>query len=148
MQISAWLFAISLAANVFCLAVNAYTWRLAYPLWAFAGDAFPRVHREYLARLTPVITVPHVLLFFASLGAAIRPIFGIARWSSWLVFGLDAAVVVVSIAVAGPVHDRFTRCGFDPAGLVRLVHVSAWRTVALGAACAMLLWRVASNLTR
>ena len=65
-MIAGWVFGVSVFANVFCSAVNLYTWRLGYPLWGFAGAEFSAVHREYLRRLTPVITVPHVIMFLAS----------------------------------------------------------------------------------
>ena len=139
----AWLFVLSVFANVFCAAVNVYTWRLGYPLWAFAGREFGTVHREYLARLTPVITVPHVVMFFASLGAAIWPVRGMAWWKGWVVFGLDTAVIAVSVLLAGPVHDRFARRGFDEVGLRRLVRVSAWRSAMMFMATGLLLWQVA-----
>ena len=138
----AWVFGVSMFANVFCAAVNCYTWRLGYPLWGFAGKAFGPVHREYMARLTPVITVPHVVMFFASLGAAVWPAREMPGWVGWVVFALDTAVIAVSVLVAGPVHDRFTRSGFDDAGLRRLVTVSAWRSVMMLAACGLLVWRV------
>ncbi len=147
-MVAGWLFGISLFANVFCAAVNVYTWLLGYPLWGYAGREFPAVHREYMRRLTPVITVPHVVMFFASLACASRRAGGMSGAQGWMVFGLDAAVIGVSIAVAGPVHDRFTRQGFDEAGLQRLVTVSAWRSAMMLTACALLAWRAVELVAR
>ena len=135
---AAFFFGVSLFANVFCAAVNLYTWRLGYPLWGFAGREFGAVHREYLARLTPVITVPHVIMFFASLAEAFWRVRAMPAWEAWLVFGLDTAVIGVSVLVAGPVHDRFARAGCDEAGLRRLVRVSAWRSAMMLVACTLL----------
>ena len=140
----AWVFGTSVLANGFCAAVNVYTWRLGYPLWGFAGTGFAAVHREYMARLTPAITVPHVVMFLAALGAAMWRVPRMPAWVGWTVFALDTAVIAVSVLVAGPVHDRFNRVGFDAAGLELLVRVSAWRSAMMLAACALLLSRIAA----
>ena len=139
-MVVAWVFAVSLFANVFCAAVNVYTWLLGYPLWGFAGAAFPAVHLEYMRRLTPVITVPHVVMFFASLAGVWWRVAGMPIWAALVVAGLDTMVIGVSVLVAGPVHDRFAREGFDAAGLRRLVRVSAWRSGMMGVSCGLLFW--------
>lgn len=134
------MFLVALFSTVFCTAVNCYTWRIAYPLWGYTGTRFSAVHREYLRRLGPVITGPHVVMFFASLGLLWRrPGFMSVAQAGW-VFGLDAAVVLISAGVAGPVHSRFEHEGLDGAGLRRLVRVSAWRSGLMLAACGVLGW--------
>ncbi len=143
-MIAGWVFGVSVLANCFCAAVNLYTWRLAYPLWAFAGADFEAVHREYLRRLTPVITVPHVVMFFAGLASALRPVPKAPLWESWAVFGLDTAVIAASVGLAGPVHTRFATQGLDEAGLRRLIGVSAWRSGWMLTACGLLIWQVAT----
>ena len=133
-----------LLATTFCLAINLYTWLLAYPLWQFAGPAFPTIHREYLRRLEPVITLPHVILFFASLAACYWRTMPLAV--SLLILALNTLVIAVSIAIAGPIHTRFTRHGFDLPGLRRLLHVSAIRTLLLLTSTALLTWRLTQIL--
>ena len=139
-----WLFSVNLFANVFCAAVNCYTWRLGYPLWREAGPQFGRVHRTYMARLTPVITMPHVVLFFASLTYALWRPAAFSPWLAWLVLALDTAVIAVSALIAGPIHTRFTQAGFDEAALRVLLRVSAFRSGALLLACALLLFTAAT----
>jgi hypothetical protein len=134
------IFVVALFATVFCAAVNGYTYQVAYPLWRSVSDAeLPGMHREYLKRLWPVITVPHVVMFFAS-GAMIwrRPLF-IPLWVAVLVFALDAAVVAVSAFAAGPIHDRITKLGrMDETGYRGLMSISAMRVVMMALACGLL----------
>ncbi len=99
-------------ATVFCTAVNCYTFCLAYPLWRWVGPAeFGALHRAYLRLLGPVITFPHIVMFFAS-GALLRWRPGWLPFAQavWL-FALDASVVAVSAFWAGPIHSRFERIG-------------------------------------
>lgn len=134
-----WIFAATLFANVFCAAVNAYTYRVAYPLWRSVGAALPAVHKEYLRRLWPVITLPHVVMFFAS-GAMLiwRPSF-VPMWCAVLVFDLDLGVVLVSAFAAGPLHDRITKFGaMDDKAYRGLMSISAARVVMMLLACALL----------
>jgi hypothetical protein len=126
-------------STVFCAAVNAYTYQIAYPLWGLVGRTeFAAVHCEYLRRLDWIITVPHVFMFFsAGLMIWLRPVFvGLAE--AIVLFGLEAAVVAVSAFAAGPVHGRFTRTGVcDDAGLKLLVRISALRVVLMAASCGL-----------
>jgi len=134
------IFVLTLFATVFCAAVNGYTYQVAYPLWRSVSDAeLAGMHREYLKRLWPVITVPHVVMFFAS-GALIwrRPEF-VPLWVAVVVFALDAAVVVVSAVAAGPIHDRITKLGrMDEVGYRGLMSISAMRVVMMALACGLL----------
>lgn len=142
------IFLVAVFSTIFCAAVNAYTYRIAYPLWGFVGRAeFAAVHREYLRRLDWIITVPHVAMFFsAALTIRWRPAFvGLAE--AILLFGLEAAVVGVSAFAAGPVHSRFTRTGIaDDAGLRLLVRISALRVVLMAAACGLVARWMLANL--
>lgn len=137
-------------ATIFCTAVNCYTLRLAYPLWRWVGKAeFGALHQAYLRLLGPVITFPHIVMFFAS-GALFcwRP-----RWfsladASWL-FLLDAGVVAVSAFSAGPIHSRFEKAGLaDEAGLRRLIQISALRSVLMLLASGLVCWRLVEALSR
>jgi hypothetical protein len=132
-------FVVTMVTTVFCAAVNAYTLQVGYPLWRVTGPEFAAVHREYLQRLWPVITLPHVVMFLAS--AAMlwwRPVF-VGRWEAVAVFALDAAVVVVSAFVAGPIHGRFERNGvMDAQGYSALIGISALRVVLMVSACGVL----------
>ena len=143
------LFAVATFFTLFCAAVNAYTLRLAYPLWrAVPPEAFPAYHREYLRRLTPVITLPHIVMFFSSaLLVRWRPAsFGLR--DAVLLFLLDTGVVLVSAFVAGPIHSRFERTGrLDAPGLTLLIRISTLRTVMMLAASALLCLRVASAVS-
>lgn len=139
------LFALAAFSTFFCTAVNAYTLRLAYPLWrTVPPEAFAAVHREYLRRLTPVITLPHIVMFFSSaLLLFWRPSYFGLRDAA-LLFILDAGVVVISAFVAGPVHSRFERTGYlDDRGLKYLIRISALRTAIMLAASALLCLRIA-----
>ena len=139
------LFAVAVFSTFFCAAVNAYTWRIGYPLWWLVGRTeFGALHREYLRVLNPVITVPHVAMFFAT-GALLwrRPSL-LPFWAAAVVFGLATLVILLSAFVAGPVHDRFGRNGaVDAAGMRLLIVISAWRTVLMLGASAVLGWAVA-----
>ena len=134
------LFLAAAFSTIFCAAVNCYTYRIAYPLWRSVSKAdFPVLHAEYLRRLTPVITLPHVVMFFSS-GALIwwRPIW-LGRLDAVGLFTLDAAVVVVSAFAAGPIHDRFTReREIDEAAFRRLMGISALRVSLMLTASALL----------
>lgn len=126
-------------STLFCAAVNAYTYQIAYPLWAYVGRAeFGAVHREYLRRLDWIITVPHVVMFFSGgLMIWLRPSFASSAEVIAL-FMLEAAVVGVSAFAAGPVHGRFSRTGIaDDAGLLLLVRISALRLILMAAACGL-----------
>jgi len=129
-------FLVAVLATVFCAAVNAYTLQVAYPLWRFVGVEFPAVHREYLERLWPVITLPHVVMFFATAALIwVRPGF-VGLWEAVVVFALAAGVVGVSAFVAGPVHGRFEATGvMDADGYRWLMAVSAVRVVMMVGAC-------------
>jgi hypothetical protein len=133
-------FVVAMFATVFCAAVNGYTYQVAYPLWRSVGEKeLAGMHREYLRRLWPVITVPHVVMFFAS-GALIwlRPAF-MPLWTAVLVFALDAGVVVVSAFAAGPIHDRITKLGaMDETGYRGLMSISAMRVVMMALASGMM----------
>ena len=131
------LFLVVVFATLFCAAVNAYTYQIAYPLWGFIGRSqFAAVHREYLRRLDWIITVPHVVMFFSSgLMIWLHPSFTSLSETISL-FALEAAVVGVSAFAAGPVHGRFTRTGIaDEAGLRLLIRISALRFILMTAAC-------------
>ena len=141
-------FAVAVFSTFFCAAVNAYTLRIGYPLWRLVGRAeFGALHREYLRVLNPIITVPHVLMFFAD-GALLwrRPAL-LPMLAAVVVSGLATAVTLISAFVAGPVHDRFARNGaVDAAGMRRLIVISAWRTAMMLGASAVLGWAVARGV--
>ena len=134
------IFMVAVFATLFCAAVNAYTYQVAYPLWRSVGAAeLPALHSEYLRRLWPVITVPHVVMFFAS-GALIlrRPIF-LPLWWAVVLFGLEAGVVIVSAFAAGPIHGRITKLGvLEDAGYRRLMGISLMRVVMMALACGLI----------
>jgi hypothetical protein len=137
-----WLFLTALAATIFCTAVNCYTYRLAYPLWRWVvAKNFGALHKEYLRRLAPVITAPHVVMFFASgLLLRWRPLF-FTLHATIVLFILDAGVVLVSLLAAGPIHSRFERTGtLDDSGLNRLIAISAVRSLMMLAASAVMLY--------
>lgn len=142
------LFVVVCGSTVCCGAVNFYTWVVGYPLWRYVGaEDFGSLHKEYLRRLWPVITLPHVVMFFAS--AALirwRPGF-VGGASAAAVFGLDAGVVAVSALVAGPVHSRFERTGvWDAAGMRRLMAVSALRSGMMVVACGLVGWWISAGV--
>ena len=145
MTLAGALFALATFSTVFCTAVNAYTLRLAYPLWCVVPrEAFAAYHREYLRRLTPVITFPHVVMFFSSaLLLRWRPA-SFSLQEAILLFGLDAGVVVISALAAGPIHSRFERTGrLDEPGLTWLLRISVLRTGMMLAASGLLCLRMA-----
>ena len=143
------LFLVAAFATIFCTAVNCYTLRLAYPLWRWVGPAeFGPLHKAYLRLLGPVITFPHIVMFFAS-GALLR---WRPDWLSFVdaasLFALDAGVVAVSAFRAGPIHSRFERdAALDETGLRRLLHISALRSVAMLAASGAVCWWLARALS-
>jgi hypothetical protein len=133
-------FLVTLVSTVFCAAVNAYTLLVAYPLWRYVGPGeFQRLHKEYLRRLWPVITLPHVVMFFASAGLIWqRPMFVPMREAAAL-FALNGSVVVVSAFLAGPIHSRFEQSGaLDTPGLRGLLQVSVVRVALMAASVALL----------
>jgi hypothetical protein len=140
------LFAIAAFSTIFCTAVNAYTYRLAYPLWRHVGQRdFATLHREYLRLLTPVITLPHIVMFFASAALIWRRPVCLSQPSAIVLFALNATVVAVSAFWAGPIHTRFTRtASLDERGLKSLVRISALRTVLMLAASAIVCVAIAS----
>ncbi len=145
-----WLFLTATFSTIFCTAVNCYTYRLAYPLWRWVGPQdFGTLHKDYLRRLGPVITAPHVVMFFAS-GMLLRwrpPFFTLT--SAIALFTLDAGVVLISLLAAAPIHNRLERTGtLHDAGLRRLVSISAARSLMMLAASAITLYSIASALAR
>lgn len=141
-----WVYVVTLLATVFCAAVNAYTLQVMYPVWRVLDAAnFAALHREYLQRLWPVITLPHVVMFFASMALMVARPWFVSRSEAIAVFALDAGVVVVSAFLAGPIHTRFEQQGAaDAAGLQALIVISAARVVMMFAAC----WLLAVTLVR
>jgi hypothetical protein len=139
---------LALLSTVFCLAVNAYTYRIAYPLWREATPAdFPRIHAAHLRLLTPVVTLPHIAMFFSTAALALKPALWLARPSAIAVFTLANLVILLSAFVAGPIHDRFTRnAALDPAGIERLIRLSALRTLLMAGATGLLLVHLAKAL--
>jgi hypothetical protein len=131
------MFLTTVVATLFCAAVNAYTYQVAYPLWRFVGaGTFKEVHQAYLELLWPVITLPHVVMFFASAGLIWwRPSF-VPRGEAIAVFVLAAGVVGISAFVAGPIHGRFEQTGMaDEAGMRALIAISAARVGMMMVAC-------------
>jgi hypothetical protein len=131
------MFLTTVVATLFCAAVNAYTYQVAYPLWRSVGaGSFKEVHQAYLELLWPVITLPHVVMFFASAGLMWwRPSF-VPRGEAVAVFVLAAGVVGISAFVAGPIHGRFEQTGMaDEAGMRALIAISAARVGMMMAAC-------------
>ncbi len=143
-------FIAALFSSLFCTAVNCYTYRIAYPLWAAVGPAeFPVVHREYMRRLDWIVTIPHIVMFFSA-AALVRwhPRFVPIVAASWL-FGLVASVIAVSAFAAGPIHSRFTRTGLaDSAGLTQLIRISLLRVILMTAACGILFRCLLAGLAR
>jgi hypothetical protein len=134
------IFVVAMFATLFCAAVNAYTYQVAYPLWRSVGAAeLPALHRDYLRRLWPVITLPHIVMFFA--GAALvwrRPAF-MPLWTAVLIFALEAGVVLVSAFAAGPMHARITKLGvLDDRGYRGLMSISAMRVVMMALASGLM----------
>jgi hypothetical protein len=133
-------FALTAFSVCFCFAVNAYTWRIGYALWPLVADEdFGGFHTRYLARLSSVITIPHVLMFFASacLAATRPPWFGAV--SAFMTCALAWAVVGISAFLAGPVHDRFSKnARMDDAGFEQLIWISIARTLMLLVASGLL----------
>lgn len=124
------LYLVAAFATIFCTAVNCYTLRLAYPLWRLvAPGEFGRLHAAYLDWLLPVITIPHVAMFFASAALLRWRPHWLSLGESAVLFGLDAAVVAVSAFWAGPIHSRFERAGrWEEQGLGTLIRISALRS--------------------
>ena len=135
-SLAAALMIVATVSTVFCLAVNAYTLRIAYPLWRTIPEvAFATVHREYLRLLGPVITFPHIVMFFSTAAVVARRMPVLSPASAWLGCGCAWIVVGVSAFAAGPIHTRFTRNGrIDAQGLSLLLGISAMRTLLLLAA--------------
>jgi hypothetical protein len=144
------IFVLAAFATIFCAAVNCYTARIAYPLWRQVDPpGFGAFHREYLRLLAPVITVPHIVMFFASAA--------LLRWRPACVtlpeavalFALDAAVVALSAFWAGPIHSRFERAGvIDQPGIATLIRISVLRSIlmlaASGLVCSIILQAIRS----
>ena len=92
--------------------------------------SFAALHREYLRQLNPVITVPHVVMFFSSGALLVWRTALLSLPVAATTFSLNTVVILVSAFVAGPVHDRFTRQRhLDEAGLRSLITVSALRSI-------------------
>lgn len=136
-------------SNVFCTAINCYTLRLAYPLWRWVGPPeFGALHKAYLRLLGPVITFPHIVMFLAS-GALLRWRPGwLSGGQAGLLLVLDALVIAVSAFWAGPIHSRFERNGaLDEAGLARLIHISALRSVLMLTTSGLISWWLLNALS-
>lgn len=149
-RVAAGAFLAALFSTIFCTAVNCYTYRLAYPLWRkVSAEGFPALHREYLRQLNPVITLPHVVMFFSSGALLFRRPALLSLPVAVATFGLNTVVIVVSAFAAGPVHTRFTRRqSCDEGGLRRLIGISALRSVLMLTASALylrVLWAVAAR---
>jgi hypothetical protein len=138
--IDALIFVVALFATVFCAAINAYTYQVAYPLWRSVGAAeLPALHREYLRRLWAVITLPHIVMFFASAVLVWRRPTFMPLWTAVLVFALEAGVVLVSAFAAGPIHTRITKLGvLDDRGYGGLMSLSAMRVVMMALASGLM----------
>ncbi len=135
------LYAIAAFSIIFCTAVNCYTWQIAYPLWRTLGrEAFPTLHADYMERLTWIITVPHIVMFFSTLLLIVFPLTPRHRASAIILFALVAIVIAVSAFVAGPVHGRFLRNqARDEPGMILILRVSALRVILMLLASAIIL---------
>jgi hypothetical protein len=145
-MVRVWVYVVTFFATAFCGAVNAYTLQLMYPVWrVLDAPNFAALHRDYLERLWPVITLPHVVMFFASAAMIFARPWFVSRSEAIAVFVLAAAVVGISAFVAGPVHTRFEQQGAaDAAGLDALIVISAARVLMMIAAC----WVLCVSLLR
>lgn len=131
---------VAVFSTLFCAAVNCYTYQIAYPLWGVIGPTeFPGVHREYMRRLTWIITIPHIVMFFSAAALLlIRPACVSAAAAMWL-FVLEALVIGVSAFVAGPIHTRLGQLGVaDSTRLTLLIRISLARVILMAAACGVL----------
>ena len=139
-RVAAALLIAAVFSTFFCTAVNAYTLRLAYPLWRYVQpDSFTTLHAAYLRLLGPVITLPHIVMFFSTAALLWRRPAGMSLTEAWLVFGCAAAVVLLSAVVGGTVHGRFARTGvLDEAGMRHLLALSWTRSLLMFAASGML----------
>lgn len=135
------IFVVAMVATVFCAAVNGYTYQVAYPLWRSVGSAeMAGLHREYLRRLWPVITAPHVVMFFASGALVWRRPGCMPLWIAVAVFSLNTGVVLVSAVGAGPIHDRIAKTGaMDERAYRGLMRISAMRVVMMALASGLML---------
>ncbi len=134
------IFVVAMFATFFCAAVNFYTYQVGYPLWRSVGIVdLPALHREYLRRLWPVITLPHVVMFFSSAALVWRRPAFMPLWTAVLVFGLNSGVVLVSAFAAGPMHTRITKLGvLDEKGYRGLMSISAMRVVMMALASGLM----------
>ena len=144
LSMSSWvhtLYAVAAFSTIFCASVNCYTWQIAYPLWRSLGpQAFPRLHADYMSRLTWVITVPHIVMFFSTFLLIVFPLTPPHRASAILLFVLVDLVIAVSAFVAGPVHDRFLRNqARDEPGMTLILRISALRVGLMLLASAIIL---------
>jgi hypothetical protein len=142
------LFALAFLSTVFCLAINAYTFQIGYPLWKLVRpEEFAALHKAYLRQLTWVITAPHILMFFTCGALMFWPPRFMTRGAAALVCAATWSVVALSAFVAGPIHDRFARQGrIDDAGFARLLWVSALRQACMIAASLVLLVELCNGL--
>ena len=141
MRLQSAVFIATLLSVVFCWAVNCYTLRITYPLWGTLDPAnFGRTHAEYMRRLTPVVTLPHIAMFFSSMA--------LLRWrpttvtprDAVLIFLLGTTVILISAFIAGPVHARYTsQAAIDVDGQQILLRVSLWRVLLMTAATGLVL---------
>ena len=130
------LFLVAVFSTFFCTAINAYTLRLAYPLWRHVqSDSFKTLHAAYLRLLGPVITFPHIVMFFSTAALLWRRPAACTLAEASVVFALAATVVLLSAVIGGAVHGRFSRTGLrDEPGMQQLILLSWSRTLLLLAA--------------
>lgn len=130
--------------------IHWYTQVVTYRLFPaverrMSGEDFVGYHRDYQSRLIWAIYVPWSLLMATSLAAVLAPPTG---WGPivWALFALNAAIGVISVALAVPVHARIDRTAqltdADASGLMR---ANLWRLIAASVSlllCGILAFRV------
>jgi hypothetical protein len=141
-------FVVAAFATFFNNALHWYTQVTTYPLLSWVGQAeFVSFHKEYERRLPFSIYAPYALLMFSTLLLIFFRPAEIALGWVFILFILNASIMIVSLVFAVPIHSRLDHQGYsDKAGIRKLIRYNSVRLITSSISSIIMLYLMISLL--
>lgn len=142
-------FVIAAFSTFFNNALHWYTQVSTYPLLGWVGKAeFISFHKEYERRLSLSIYAPYTLLMLSTLLLIfVRPAQIKIGWV-FILFALNASIMIISLTFAVPVHNKLDSLGYsNKNGIQKLIRYNSVRLTASSVSSAIMLCLLLDLLT-
>jgi hypothetical protein len=123
------LFVVLVFSTFFNNAIQWYTHLESYPLQAFVGrNEYANYGKEYERRLVFALYIPYFVMLLSNLALIFAPPSVIERLPFIVTFALNLSIMIVSFALAVPIHKRHAQeGGVTPSGVQELLRVNLLR---------------------